>query len=281
VYSLGVNRLGTTNTRTNTITSLFTNGEKGAWYDPSDLSTLFQNSNGTTAVAVGDVVGYIADKSGNGNHALQSDADQRPLLAVDSSGNHYLDFDGLNDGMVIANLEETSPTPIVGFFGYKNNEQAGDKYLLDIATGRTVFAAYSENLTPFGISVYMGGWKTSYLQPEPLALKVVTFQAATNDISIREDGITVAANEGTTAQKAVDGNIKLFSHNNNTGNAVDGHLYQAVVRLATCTVAEIATTEAFIAQKTGILAQVAGIATLDLDFSTNTYTARDINGTPS
>ena len=72
MYGLGVNRLGVTNARGGfNPLSLFANSEQGAWYDPSDLSTLFQNSDGTTAVAVGDPVGYIADKSGNGSHAIK------------------------------------------------------------------------------------------------------------------------------------------------------------------------------------------------------------------
>ena len=42
---------------------LFANGEQGAWFDPSDLSTLFQDSAGTTAGAVGQAVGLQLDKS--------------------------------------------------------------------------------------------------------------------------------------------------------------------------------------------------------------------------
>lgn len=43
---------------------LFANGEQGAWYDPSDLSTLFQDAAGTTPVtADGDPVGLLLDKS--------------------------------------------------------------------------------------------------------------------------------------------------------------------------------------------------------------------------
>jgi len=42
---------------------LFANGEKGAWYDPSDLTTLFQDSAGITPVtADGDPVGLMLDK---------------------------------------------------------------------------------------------------------------------------------------------------------------------------------------------------------------------------
>jgi hypothetical protein len=44
--------------------SLFAAGEQGAWYDPSDFSTLFQDSAGTTPVtAVEQPVGLMLDKS--------------------------------------------------------------------------------------------------------------------------------------------------------------------------------------------------------------------------
>jgi len=46
------------------IASLFANGEQGAWYDPSNLSTLFQDSAGTTPVtALAQPVGLMLDKS--------------------------------------------------------------------------------------------------------------------------------------------------------------------------------------------------------------------------
>jgi hypothetical protein len=44
--------------------SLFATGEQGAWYDPSDLTTLFQDSAGTTPVTTaGQPVGLMLDKS--------------------------------------------------------------------------------------------------------------------------------------------------------------------------------------------------------------------------
>ena len=53
--------------------SLFIGGKEGVWYDPSDLSTLFQDSTGLTPVTEpGQPVGLMLDKSGNGNHASQS-----------------------------------------------------------------------------------------------------------------------------------------------------------------------------------------------------------------
>lgn len=63
--------------------SLFATGAQGAWYDPSDFSTMFQDDAGTTPVtAVEQPVGLILDKSGNGNHATQSTSASRPVLSA-------------------------------------------------------------------------------------------------------------------------------------------------------------------------------------------------------
>lgn len=63
--------------------SLFASGEQGVWYDPSDLTTLYQDSAGTTPVtAVEQPVGKMLDKSGWGNHALQATAASRPVLSA-------------------------------------------------------------------------------------------------------------------------------------------------------------------------------------------------------
>lgn len=59
---------------------LFANGEQGVWYDPSDLTTMFQDTAGTIPAAYGQPVGLILDKSGNGNHAAQATATARPTL---------------------------------------------------------------------------------------------------------------------------------------------------------------------------------------------------------
>ena len=63
------------------VSAMFSRGEPGAWYDPSDMSTLFQDEAGTTPVtAVEQPVGRILDKSGRGNHATQATTTKRPKL---------------------------------------------------------------------------------------------------------------------------------------------------------------------------------------------------------
>ena len=65
------------------IRALFAAGEQGVWYDPSDLTTLFQDAAGTTPVtAVEQPVGRILDKSGQGNHATQTTSTSRPVLSA-------------------------------------------------------------------------------------------------------------------------------------------------------------------------------------------------------
>ena len=88
--------------------SLFAGGAEGAWYDPSDLSTLFQDSAGTTPVtASGQPVGLMLDKSGNGNHATQATAAKRPTY-TEGSGLSWLAFDGVDDAMEAPALGVTS-----------------------------------------------------------------------------------------------------------------------------------------------------------------------------
>lgn len=53
------------------------------WLDGADLSTMRQNSNGTTAVALNsDPVGYWGDKSGNGRNAIQATTGNRPTYSL-------------------------------------------------------------------------------------------------------------------------------------------------------------------------------------------------------
>lgn len=69
------------------------------WLDASDATTLFQDSAGTTpATADADVVGYWADKSGNGKHATQGTTANKPLLKLTiKNGLNVVRFDGADD----------------------------------------------------------------------------------------------------------------------------------------------------------------------------------------
>lgn len=74
--------------------------QAGAYYDPSDLSSMFQDVAETVPAAVNGPVARINDKSGNGNHLLQATAANQPILKSSGSGPatlYWLEFDGAND----------------------------------------------------------------------------------------------------------------------------------------------------------------------------------------
>ena len=90
------------------IADLFASSEQGAWYGPSDLSTLFQVSDGTTPVTVAtDPIGYFGDKSGNGNHATQATAAARPTY---QTGPARATLDKVDDRLSVT-------VPVGGFTG--------------------------------------------------------------------------------------------------------------------------------------------------------------------
>ena len=129
MFGLGVNRLGASRSLLgDAIANLFSNGEQGVWYDPSDLTTLFQNSDGTTAVAVGDPVGYIADKSGNANHAIQATSAKRPTLR-ESGGLYYLEFSGAQGLRTSGNVDFTGTDTMNVFVGVKKDDDTTDNIL--------------------------------------------------------------------------------------------------------------------------------------------------------
>ena len=79
--------------------SLFKNGEQGWWYDPSDLSTLFQDSAGTMPVtADNQPVRLMLDKSGNNNHMLSTTDAKRPVYKTDGTF-HWLQPNGSSHSM--------------------------------------------------------------------------------------------------------------------------------------------------------------------------------------
>ena len=89
---------------------LFAGGKQGVWHDPSDKSTLFQDVAGTVPVTKdGDPVALMKDKSGNGNHAVQTVSASRPVYKTDGVL-HWLKFDGADDSMKITLSKALSPS---------------------------------------------------------------------------------------------------------------------------------------------------------------------------
>jgi hypothetical protein len=87
---------------------LFVNGEVGVWYDPSDLTTMFQETTASVPVSdPGDPVAVMLDMSGSANHAIQSDAGRRPIYGAGG----WIEPDGDDD-----HFESAFQLPLNGDF---------------------------------------------------------------------------------------------------------------------------------------------------------------------
>lgn len=81
---------------------LFANGEQGAWYDPSDLSTLFQDAIGTVPVtADGQPVGLMLDKHAWGGETLEQVVAGQPERLTNG------DFSEGSTGWIVNNTDAT------------------------------------------------------------------------------------------------------------------------------------------------------------------------------
>lgn len=102
------------------IRALFAGTTQGIWLDPSDRSTLFQDSAGTTPVtAAGQPVGLILDKSGRGNNAVQTTAGKRPTYQIDSTGRPFLLFDGVDDCLETGNINLSASDKLTALVGIR------------------------------------------------------------------------------------------------------------------------------------------------------------------
>jgi hypothetical protein len=100
--------------------SLFALSEPGVWYDPSDLTTMFTDTAGTTQAAVGQAVALVLDKSKGlvlgselvTNGTFDGSATGWTLANGATYNNDAVDLNVANG--VNVTLSQTLPTPVVG-----------------------------------------------------------------------------------------------------------------------------------------------------------------------
>lgn len=161
-----------------------------AWYDPSDLSTLFQDSAGTTPVtADGDPVGLMQDKSGNGHHLTQATAASRPLYKVDSSGNPYLLFDGTDDWLKVGSPAMSLPwhrISAVRMITHTNGD-------LIFAEGSGAGAGRLRQQTPSPtVAVFDGG---------------AGYVAANTELAVGSNGVVTERHDGANSGLAINNGV--------------------------------------------------------------------------
>ena len=122
----------------------FALGEVGFLFDPSNFSSLYQDSAGTIPVTMdGQPVGMILDLSGNGNHAIQTNNLYRPALNKDENGHFSLSFNGFNQWLEIPSLNLSAADKISIFTGVYAN------------TGTAMIAEFSPNAAVYKNAFYV------------------------------------------------------------------------------------------------------------------------------
>lgn len=116
--------------------------------DLQDLSTVFQDSAGTTPAVVGQPVGLVLDASGRGHHALQATAGARPTLAVDINGKYYLQW-ASGKFLIIPSLDLTGTDKLVLVAGLqKDSDAVANQVICELGTNSSTVAGSFRLVAP-------------------------------------------------------------------------------------------------------------------------------------
>lgn len=249
--------------------SLFAAGEQGAWYDPSDLTTLFQDSAGTIPVtAAGQPVGRMLDKSGRGNHAIQATSAARPTYQT-SGGLHWIVFDGVDDVMIAPNHPFSFTGPVSAFIAFSKSGVTSFPTLF--SAGAIGSAALNLNNTmafqamdagwstdiysPSGVragpSIYLGSPYVGVFNIQNWSLhKISGTQGRVNSVSY-----TPTAYGSSSPAALNSGPMQIGSYDPlQLGSGFyNGKMFGMVVRAVAATATEIISTEAFLNNKAGVV----------------------------
>ena len=254
---------GTFSVTTFTPSNLFLSSEKGAWFDANDLSTLFQDSAGTTPVtAVGQKVGKWLDKSGNGNHASQSNAALQPTYQIDPEGNPNVTFSGSYTQLVTPSINFTATAQMMVGVGLHVVGSASAAAAIELGAdvesvnGSFLFGAPSSTADH---SLYLRGTSTiaarvdNISDGDDIITGLFDISQATKELELipRLNYVQLTGSQitwtGTDAGTGNFGNLPLFIGARSGGTLpFQGKIYEIIVRGALSNATQVYQSETFI-----------------------------------
>lgn len=248
------------------ISQLFANNEQGFAFDFNDLSTMFQDAAGTIPVTgVGQPVGRVLDKSGRGNHAIQSTSAKRPILQKNATTSaYYLAFDGVDDCLVTNTINFVNSNDFTLFLPHTKLLDSHEQCLFMIGSANDRF--YESSLAAW---VGGGDGKESYSSRHTLSSYNILLKTDNPLFNAPVDTVLTLKHDSTNKVHAFTLN-RRFTKQINIGNSsplnyqlcigsqlhndypFNGNIYSVIgiARLATST--EIANTENAIAKTVGV-----------------------------
>jgi hypothetical protein len=202
----------------------------------------------------------MLDKSGNGNHATQATASKRPTY-TEGGGLAWLAFDGVDDGMMTGAIDlsgtdkvslfagvrklSDDSTAIVSEFGASSSDVGS--FLAGAPTNNSMFTWGAGGTTSRNITTS----NSDYSAPTTRIFTGLADLAAPSS-SMRIDGVQ-AASGALSLGSGNFGNYALNIGSRYNGYLFfEGNMHGLIVRGSTSSAAEIASTEAYMAAKTGV-----------------------------
>lgn len=245
------------------IKSIFATGAQGFAYDPSDLSTLYQDAAGTIPVtAAGQPVGLMKDKSGRNNHASQTVSASRPILQRNATtGAYYLAFDGVDDFLQTNSIDFTATDKVSVFAGVRKLSTV-DGLVLELSSnmstnnGSFYLAAPAGQSNPNQILFANKGTILASAQNPNLPPPISVVVSCKGNIAADS---TIIRTNGTQFSSATDlgtgnyGNYPLYiGRRGGTSLPFIGHLYSLIGIGRLTTDSETIALEKAIAKNTGV-----------------------------
>lgn len=240
--------------------SLFAAGELGLWWDPSDLTTVFEDAAGTIPASVNGVVGRINDKSGRGMHGTQNTTSSKPVLRL-SGGFYYLEFDGIDDWLETPSMDFSSINKLTMTTGIRRTSDAATSIALEFSNN------VNNNPGSFRIAAPIGNGTSTYdiysrgtvLQNITTALyssatKVVLTDVAdigAPSLNLRGQGASISTVTGSQGTGNY-GNYPFYAGRRGGASLpFTGFIFQLIIRGVISNPTELTNTETWVNGKTG------------------------------
>lgn len=244
--------------------SLFASGEQGLWLDPSDLSTMFQDSSGMIPItAAGQPVGLIRDKSGRSNNAAQSVPASRPILRSDGIL-WWLEFDGVDDFLATGTINLSTSASISAFAGIRKLSDATSAVVAAFgaaAGANPSFEMYGPSgggTNKFDFRI-RGATTTAFAATVNTAFNAPITVVATGQgnltapsVLLRLNGAQVATSSGATGGGALGSQPLFIGRSGAATLPFTGYMYSLVIRDGVSDANAVASAEAYVGAKCGI-----------------------------